>query len=448
MSGTGVAGGRSSGSASTDERVGRWRLSGVRTPVATEIARREIQVLTRTRTWRIATALIVVLTAVGLALITVLGGGDGERRVVHIGSLEPAETLRALLEDPERAPFDIVWVRVGVADLRGALREGTVDVVVDPPRTLLWDDRVDTEIRAVLVQAIAGAVRAERLGLGPDDLGILLEPVEVRDQFVSEGLPTQDDDGTSLNAKGVGLILTILSFVGLQVYGTIVVAGVVKEKADHVVEVLLAHVRARELLAGKVAGVTAVATLQVAAVTLTAAAVLSSTGAVALPLSIWAIVPLAVVIFALGFGFFATLLAVAGSLVSRMEEGQFIALPVTLPMIGIYIAGLATVLPAPDTLASRVLSYVPVSSPLIMPIRVAAGSVAAWELALSVVLLLAATWWAIALAGRVYESTLLRTGTRTSWRAAVRLARRDPAVRQPAKSPPARRSTPRSDIEH
>ena len=213
--------------------------------------------------------------------------------------------------------------------------------------------------------------------------------------------------------------------MGLQVYGTIVVAGVVKEKADRVVEVLLAHVRARELLAGKVAGITAVATVQVLAVVVTAAIVLTITDALDVPVSIWAIVPLALVIFVLGFGFYATLLAVAGSLVSRMEEGQFIALPVTLPLIGIYVTGLAVVLPNPDPPVSRILSYLPVSSPLIMPIRVAAGGAAAWEVVLSVALLLAATWWTIVLAGRVYESTLLRTGARTSWRDALRLARRD-----------------------
>ena len=291
-------------------RVPLGHLAGVRSWIVSEIARHEIRVLIRTRTWRVATVLLVVGTAVGTGLLALVG----------------------------------------------------------------------------------------------------------------------DDGGTELNARGVGLMLTILTFVGLQVYGTIVVGGVVKEKADRVVEVLLAHVRARELLAGKVVGITAVATVQILAVVLTAAIVLTVGDSLDLPVSIWAIVPLALVIFVLGFGFYATLLAVAGSLVSRMEEGQFIALPVTLPLIGIYVVGLAVVLPNPDLAVSRLLSHIPASSPLIMPIRVAAGSVAAWEIALSIVLLLAATWWAVILAGRVYESTLLRTGTRTTWRDALRLARRDTPV--------------------
>ena len=396
----------------------------MRSRVVGEVARREVQVLVRTRTWRIATVLVVVLTAVGMLLISALGA-DGERRAVRVGYVEPVEALQVLLSDPAQVPLDITWVPVGASEVPAALREARVEVVVDQPWVLVWDDRVDVEIRGVLLRGVASIVRAGRLGLGPGEFGALFDPVEIGDEFVREGLPTFDEEGDGLNSKGLGLVLTVLTFLGLQVYGTIVVAGVVKEKADRIVEVLLAHVRARELLAGKVAGITAVATLQVVAVTLTAAATLTATGNLALPVSIWAVVPLAVAIFVLGFGFYATLLAVAGSLVSRMEEGQFISLPVTLPLIAIYITGLAVVLPAPDTLTSRLLSYVPVSSPLIMPIRVAAGNVAAWEMALSVVLLVAATWWAIMLAGRVYESALLRTGTRTRWRDAVRLARRD-----------------------
>ena len=270
-SGGHAAGGQAAaGDPLAGQAAGGW-LPGVRSWVVSEIARHEIRVLIRTRTWRVATVLLVVGTAVGIGLLALLG----------------------------------------------------------------------------------------------------------------------DDDGTELNARGVGLMLTILTFVGLQVYGTIVVGGVVKEKADRVVEVLLAHVRARELLAGKVVGITAVATVQILAVVLTAAIVLTVGDSLDLPVSIWAIVPLALVIFVLGFGFYATLLAVAGSLVSRMEEGQFIALPVTLPLIGIYVVGLAVVLPNPDLAVSRLLSHIPASSPLIMPIRVAAGSVAAWEIALSI----GCCWW-------------------------------------------------------
>ncbi len=410
---------------SPDGRRSAWRLPGVRLRVTGEVARREITVLTRTRTWRVTTVLLVVLTAVGVVLIAVLGGDEG-RREVRVGHVEPVGALQELLAEPDRSQFDITWVRIKAYEMPGDLRRAGVDVVVDPPRTLVWEESVDEEIALVLRQALSEVVRAERadeLGLSSADLTALLAPVEIVHRFTGEGPDPEDE--ASVGALGIGLTLTILTFVGLQVYGSVVITSVVKEKADRVVEVLLAHVRTRELLLGKIAGVSAVAALQVAVVVLTAAVVLSITGALDLPTSVWVIAPLALVIFLLGFGFYAMLLAVAGSLVSRIEDAQFVALPVTLPLIVSYVAGLSLVIQEPDILVSRLLSYIPLSSPMIMPIRVVTGSAAVWEIALSVILLLAATWWTFVLAGRVYESTLLRTGARTTWRDALRLARRD-----------------------
>ncbi len=413
---------------SPDGRAPAWRLPGVRFRVTGEVARREITVLTRTRTWRVTTVLLVLVTAVGIVLIAVLGGDDGGRREVRVGHAEPVGALQELLADPDRSQLDITWVRVETYEMPGDIQRAGVAVVVDPPRTLVWEESVDEEIAVVLRQALTEVVRAGRageLGLSGADLAALLAPVEIQHRFTGEGPDPEDE--TSSGALGIGLTLTILTFVGLQAYGSIVITSVVKEKADRVVEVLLAHVRTRELLLGKIAGVSTVAAAQVAAVVVTAAVVLSITGALDLPTSVWVIAPLALAIFLLGFGFYATLLAVAGSLVSRIEDGQFVALPVTLPLIVSYIAGLSLVIQEPDVLVSRLLSYIPLSSPVIMPIRVVAGSAAVWEIALSVILLLAATWWTIVLAGRVYESTLLRTGARTPWREALRLARRDTA---------------------
>ena len=411
---------------SPDSPAAAWRLPGVRLRVTGEVARREITALTRTRTWRVTTVLLVLLTAVAVVLIAGVGGDDGERRAVRVGHTEQAGALQELLADPDRSQLDIIWVRVEAYEMPGDLRRAGVAVVVDPPRTLVWEESVDDEIAVVLRQALTDVVRAERageLGLSDADLAALLAPLEIRHRFTGEG--PEPEDETSFDTLVIGLTLTILTFVGLQVYGSIVITSVVKEKADRVVEVLLAHVRTRELLLGKIAGVSAVAAAQVAAVVLTAAAALSITGALDLPTSVWVIAPLALVIFLLGFGFYAMLLAVAGSLVSRIEDGQLVALPVMLPLMVSYIVGLSLVIQQPDILLSRLLSYIPLSSPVVMPIRVVAGGTTGWEIALSVFLLLAATWWTIVLAGRVYESTLLRTGARTTWRDALRLARRD-----------------------
>lgn len=408
-------------------RTRAWARSGagVRSGVTGEVARRELSVLTRTRTWRVTTVLLVIATAVGMVLLMVFRDDGGEPRSVRVGHTEPVAALQEALEGATASPLSVSWVSMEAADTQADLQRADVDVVVELPGTLVWDDSVDDEIATVLARVLTDVAMQQRagdLGLSNAELDALLAPVEIRHEFTGE----PEDDGTSASTLGIALSLTMLTFIGLQVYGSIVIISVIKEKADHVVEILLAHVRARELLLGKVAGVTAVAAAQVAAVLLTAAVALTFTGGLELPISPWLIALLALVIFLLGFGFYAVVLAVAGSLVSRIEDGQFVALPVTIPLVVSYVIGLALVIEHPGHAASRVLSYVPLSSPVIMPIRVVAGSAAAWEVALAVMLLLGAAWWTVVLAGRVYESTVLRAGTRTSWREALSLARRDP----------------------
>ena len=408
------------------------RHLGVRFRVVREIARREIAALTTTSTWRAITGLLVIVTVVGVLVVATVGDGEARRRELRVGYVGPTASisnLQELLADADRSLLDFTFVPVRADATPDEMQRARVTVVVDPPRTLLWERSIDREVGDILGRALTETVRAERaaeLGLSERRVTELLAPVEIDHRIVRED--THQTDEPSIGALGIGLALIILTFVGVQIYGSIVVTGVVKEKSDGVVEVLLAHVRTRELLLGKIVGFSGVAAIQAASVVLAAAVVLSITRPFDLPVSVWAIAPLALGIFLLGFGFYATLLAVAGSLVSRIEDGQFIALPVLLPLIASSILGLSVVVAEPDSLVSRLLSYVPFSSPVIMPIRLATGSAAAWELALSVILLLATGWWTVVLAGRIYESTLLRTGSRMSWREALRLARRDPTA--------------------
>ena len=408
------------------------RHLGVRFRVVREIARREIAALTTTSAWRAITALLVIVTVVGVLVVATVGDGEAQRRELRVGYVGPTASisnLQELLADADRSLLDFTFVPVRADATPDEMQRARVTVVVAPPRTLLWERSIDREVGDILGRALTETVRAERaaeLGLSERHVTELLAPVEIDHRIVREA--THQTDEPSIGALGIGLALIMLTFVGVQIYGSIVVTGVVKEKSDGVVEVLLAHVRTRELLLGKIAGFSGVAAIQAASVVLAAAVVLSITRPFDLPVSVWAIAPLALGIFLLGFGFYATLLAVAGSLVSRIEDGQFIALPVLLPLIASSILGLSVVVAEPDSLVSRLLSYVPFSSPVIMPIRLATGSAAAWELALSVILLLATAWWTVVLAGRIYESTLLRTGSRMSWREALRLARRDPTA--------------------
>ena len=97
---------------------------------------------------------------------------------------------------------------------------------------------------------------------------------------------------------------------------------------------------------------------------------------------------------------------------SRQEDLAAVIMPTTMVLVVAFIVGIQAAA-NPDGTLAVVTSYVPGLSPLVMPVRQAAGDVAAWEIALSVAVMLVAIALIVRLGGRVYAGALLRTGGRT-----------------------------------
>jgi len=114
--------------------------------------------------------------------------------------------------------------------------------------------------------------------------------------------------------------------------------------------------------------------------------------------------------------------AVAGSLVSRQEDLQNAVVPINLTMLG-SLAFAIVAAQKPDVWVVKLGSLLPVSSPLVMPARIALGVAPWWEIALSLAILLGSIALLIPLAGRLYSSAILRTGARQKIREAWRAAR-------------------------
>jgi len=109
-----------------------------------------------------------------------------------------------------------------------------------------------------------------------------------------------------------------------------------------------------------------------------------------------AVVALLVVLgfFVLGYAFYAALFAVAGALVPRQEEVQNATTPITVVLLAAYFLGFHAAGEPAGSLA-EVLSFVPPTAAIVLPVRVIAGDVAAWQVVVGVLLLLlsaAARW--------------------------------------------------------
>ncbi|MGY1670721.1 ABC transporter permease [Geodermatophilus sp. SYSU D00710] len=375
------------------------------------VAAREVSTRLRDKTFIVSSA-VMVLLIVGILVFQVVvnSGGDTARIGVAGDDGQVAAAIEAqataLDVDVTVEPFgDDAAARAAVEDetvdaaVLGGAGAGTELVVREPDPTL------EAVVSGAVSSVALGAVLAEA-GVDPADLP----------QVTVTALDDAEGDG---QRTVVAIIGVVVLYSLLILFGQFVAQGVVEEKASRVVELLLATMRPWQLLAGKILGLGVLGLGQIAVI-----AAVGVTGALAfdvvdLPGELVGTVLWLLFWFVLGYALYASLFAVAASLVSRQEDLGSVLTPASLVLIvGFFIAVQAAGDPA-GTLAV-VTSYVPGLSPMVMPVRQAAGDVALWEVGLAVALMLVAIALVVRLGGRVYSGALLRTSGKTKLKEALR----------------------------
>jgi ABC-2 type transport system permease protein len=233
----------------------------------------------------------------------------------------------------------------------------------------------------------------------------------------------------------VGAVFGFLIFITIVIYGMWVAQGVVAEKASRVMELLVSAASTRQLVIGKAVGIGLAGATQTTIVLAPALLVLVGEEAIArfvlgegvgFASSVSSLSPGLLLSFAvfyvLGFALYSLIYAAAGSLVSRPEDLQIIALPLSIVAIAGYAMGLLA-LTGGITWFIRFASYVPFWSPFVMLTRLSVGRVEPWELVLSVSLLVATIVVVSGIAIRIYAAGVLLYGQRPGFRAYVAAAR-------------------------
>jgi ABC-2 type transport system permease protein len=233
----------------------------------------------------------------------------------------------------------------------------------------------------------------------------------------------------------VGIVFVVLSFITLVIYGMWVAAGVVAEKASRVMELMISAASARQLVIGKVIGIGAAGLTQAVCILVPAVAALAVEDRIALALlgpgpsvapSLAGLTPALfaafLAFFVLGFALYALVYAAAGSLVSRAEDLQMLALPLSLVAIGGYLLAVMA-LTGGTTWLVRLASYIPFWSPFVMLTRLTVARVEPWEIVLSFGLLIATIVLVGVVAIRVYAAGVLLYGQRPSLRTLIAAVR-------------------------
>ena len=209
----------------------------------------------------------------------------------------------------------------------------------------------------------------------------------------------------------------VVFLLAASLFGGTIAQSVVEEKQTRVVELLLSAMPARTLLAGKIIGNTILAMAQILLLATIAVVGLIVTGQSEVLQGLGAPIAWFAIFFLFGFVLLASLFAAAGSLVSRMEDIGSTTAPLTMLIMAPYFL---VIFFNDNPVVLTVMSYVPFSAPVGMPLRLYLGEAQWWEPILSLVILIATCVAAIVLAAKIYERSILRMGARVSWREALK----------------------------
>jgi ABC-2 type transport system permease protein len=414
------------------------------------IARREYLDRVRTRTFLAAT-LVLVFVAVGLALAPIAVRYIDRSTIIRIGivSSEPDLQTKSIVVlegilnkvpdgvDPAtwRKPYAFEVVADAASAARG-VDEGELRGVLTVTRAA--DRGLDFAFRTSggSDSTISQVMQFAAFGVGVLDAGAQFRPPN----FAIESTTAAFDGGRPIGAQAaasravLATILIILIFITLTIYGMWVATSVAAEKSSRVMELLISAATPRELLVGKVVGVGGAGLTQYLAILLPAAIVvllqdpLSSlllgpgpAGEAPLQGLTLPILAAFLMYFVLGFVLYALLYAAAGSLVSRQDDVQQLALPLSLISMASYIIAV-TGMGAISSTLMVIMSYVPFSSPFVMLARILIGRVEPWEIALSAGILAASSAVVLVVASRIYATGVLLYGQRPGFRDFLRAA--------------------------
>lgn len=369
------------------------------------VARREIRERLRSRALIYSTLFLLLVVGASTAFTAFVD----PHKTYDLAVTRPAPAGLATALKSAAAPLDVnVHVQVvrSTAAGRRALMAKRVDaLIVLPADRLVFRADVDAKLAAIADTAVRSLRR--HLPPEPELQAITIEP---------------GNGGASDAAILVAMIGSAAMIMSLAIYGQWVLAGVIEEKQNRVVELVISTVRPRDLMAGKVIGIGLLGLGQLALVAGFTVALLAA-GAFDAPAELGGSVALVVPWFGLGFALYAVAYAAAGALASRQQDADSAGQPVTTVLVGAYLLSYVAVSANASGTLAHVLTVFPLTSPFVLPARSALVGVPLWEHAAAVVLIVASISALLQFAGRVYGRGLLHSGPRIPLRTAWRLGR-------------------------
>ncbi len=386
------------------------------------LARREYSALVRTRAFIFGLLLAPLLMSVALFFVPSHSAPSegGPREVVL---LDHTQRLRdAFSEELRKGGLTLLDIgEVSEAELAQRVRDGSLAalVLVGPGALSGGDDDHDARVvltvrnltqqsTAWLHQTLGDLVQLKRLeaaGVSAERARLILNGVNVE-------LRMPDSDGKSgielaLQAAALPLLTLLMAFFAVMSSAPYMLHSIIEEKQQRIAEVLLASVSPFDLMTGKLIGAAGAGLTVVAVYALMGSAFAAHYG---LTLDLhpgFVLLGLLDVLIALIL--FGSLFLAAGAAATELKDAQGWMMPLTL-VLTLPMLTISQLLGNPDGRLATGLSLFPLTAPLILPVRLATTSVPSWQIAVSVLGMLAFTFGSVWTASRIFRIGILSQG--------------------------------------
>jgi ABC-2 type transport system permease protein len=407
------------------------------------VIRREYLQRVRSK-WFLISTFLAPIFFIAIMILPAYFGARGERAERHIFVVDRTGVLFERIEGPlQSAGFQVERASSTSAETEGELRRLTASDEIGGFLVLeagalerggvrfVGGSRPSAVRQVAIRQAVVQGALEVRLEGQAVDVGALLRGGDLEVELL-EGEGADFEDPAFL----VVYVGTLLLYMAILMYAVAVMRSVLEEKTSRIVEVVISSMRPWHLMLGKILGVGAVGLSQLAvwvlmgALTVVAGvpALVAARPELAQLESLGEFLPgagyaaLFLVFFLGGYFMFAGLYAAVGAMCNSDQEAQQAQTPVILLLI-VPIVFLIGIMQEPSSGLSVTLSLVPFFSPILMFARAAMGVAPAWQVALSVVLMVATVVAVAWVAGRIYKTGILMAGKRPTLPELVRWVR-------------------------
>ena len=389
---------------------------------------------------------IIMIAIMAAPTLVMLYGGKSEQKRVMVVD-RSGLVVDKLYSSPEVEFVDVselskseACAQYGVeSDAFGVLYIGSVvdardsvQLITNSSSSMMLEENISGQISAIVEQE-------KLLSYNIENLDQILASIETNiklSTFVNNGTGAEESmESTSSDMNYIlGLILGMLLYMIIIIYGQMVLTSVVEEKASRVIDVMVTSATPFQLMMGKILGIAAVAVTQIAiwAVLVISAskfllpalmpadaaasgdAMLSAVLGTIGDAGYLAMIFTYMLLFILGgFLLYASLYAASGSAVDSVQDGQQFNSIIMMPII-ISIIVMMSVFNDPNSPLAFWTSVIPFTSPIVMMARIPFG-IPTWEIILSLILLYATFLFTTWLAAKIFRVGIFMHGKRPSW---------------------------------